>query len=68
MAKAKAQVLAGVEPRFALVPSFSTSSTDARSRASGSSATRGTFHRAQMGRMAGSVLLGEEGSGDRGVQ
>ena len=67
MAKAKARGQAGMETPVAFVPSRTTPSTDARSRPSGSSAPWGTSHAAQMGRMAGTVLLGEEGSGDRGA-
>ena len=67
MAKAKARGQAGMETPLALVPSLSTPSTDARSRLSGSSAPRGTSRKAQMGRMEGSVPLGEEESGDKGA-
>ena len=66
MAKAKAPYLAGVSSPVALVPSLSIPSTDARSRASDSSAPVGTSRKAQMGRMARSSLLSEEGLGDRG--
>ena len=67
MAKAKARGQAGLDTPAALVPELSTPSTDARSRPSGSSEPRGTSHKAQMGRMAGSVPLGEEVLGDRGA-
>ena len=67
MAKARAWGQVEMEPPLALVPELSTPSTDVRSRLSGNSAPRGTSHMAQMGRMAGSVRLGEEGSGDRGA-
>ena len=67
MAKAKARGQVGRATPAALVPELSTPSTDARSRPWGSSAPRGTSQMAQMGRMAGSVLLGEEVLGDRGA-
>ena len=67
MAKAKARGRAGVESPIDFVLALSIPSTDARPRASDSSAPRGTSHKAQTGRTVGSVLLGEEGSGDRGV-
>ena len=66
MAKAKAPGQAGVQALVVLVPSLSIPSTDARSQASGSSARVGTSRKGQMGRMAQSALLGEEGLGDRG--
>lgn len=68
MAKAKAQGQVWVEHPAALVPALSNPSNGARDQASGSSAPRGTSHEAQTGRMAGFVLLGEEGSGDRGIR
>ena len=67
MAKAKAWGPPWVEPLAALVPALSTPSTGSRSRASGSSAPRGTSHGAQTGRMARFVPLSEEGSGDRDI-
>ena len=66
MAKAKALGQVDVEYPVVLVPSPSIPSTDARSRASGSSALVGTSRKGQMGRMARSALLREEGLGDRG--
>ena len=65
MAKAKAPGQAGVQSPVALVPSPSIPSTGARSRVSGSSALVGTSRKGQMGRMARSALLREEGLGDR---
>ena len=66
MAKAKVPGQAGVQALVVLVPSLSIPSTDVRSQASGSSALVGTSRKGQMGRMARSALLGEEGLGDRG--
>ena len=67
MAKAKARGQAGQASPLAVVPSLSTPSTVARSRALGSSAPMGISHKAQMDPMVRSSLLHEEGSGDRGV-
>ena len=67
MAKAKARGQVGATTQLALAPSLSTPSTDARSRALGSSVPMGTSHQAQMGRVVRPALLREEGSGDRGV-
>lgn len=67
MAKAKAWGQPWVEPRAAFVLALSTPSTGARSRASGSSAPKGTSHETQTGRMARFVPLGEEGSGDMDI-
>lgn len=67
MAKAKVRGQVWVELPVALVPTLSNPSTGTQDRASGSSAPRGTSREAQTGRVAGFVLLGEEGSGDRGI-
>ena len=65
-AKAKALGQVGVQAPVVFVPSPSIPSTDARPRASGSSALVGTSRKGQMGRMARFALPGEEGLGDMG--
>ena len=68
MAKAKAAgVQVVVQGPIALALALSTPTTGARARASGNSAPGGTSQTAQTDHMVGALLLGEEGSGDRGV-
>ena len=67
MAKARVRAEAVVEYPIALALGLSTPSTGVRPLASDNSARGGTSHKAQTDRMVGVRLLGEEGSGGRGV-